>query len=396
MKSRFIDKIITRMDRLDPGSLQSHFLRLAQEKGLMETILQAVQEGVIVINERGQINYANISAEKLLGFDIESAEGDPIKRYLPGIDWTSLLSMDEHEWSRLMSRELEINYPEHRFLTFYVVPLSTADPDTGGAVLLLRDVTKERMNTAQTIETERLHAITLLAASVAHEIGNPLNSLTIHLQLLERELKDLDMELTDDLQDLVHVATQEVTRLDQIITQFLSALRPVPPKLKSVYAERIVEQTLRFMKQEIESRNIHVMMDIPSGLPAILGDTDQLRQAFFNIIKNAMQAMTEDGHLEITAEATDRFVVLSFKDDGAGFSPENIGKIFEPFHTTKDHGSGLGLMIVQRIRRDHGGEIEIHSEPGRGATISLFLTREDQRVRMLQTPAIATEGRVND
>jgi len=354
----------------------------------METILQAVQEGVVVLSEKGQINYANISAGKLLGFDVEMAEGDQIERYLPGIDWDSLFSMDEHKWSRLISRELEISYPEHRFLTFYVVPLSTADPDTGGAVLILRDVTNERMTTAQTIETERLHAIMLLAASVAHEIGNPLNSLTIHLQLLERELHELDTETADSLKELVSVASQEVSRLDQIITQFLSALRPVPPKLVSVFPKNIIEQTLLFMKTEIEHRDIQIHTDIPSNLPSVLADADQLRQAFFNIIKNAMQAMTEDGRIDITAEATDRFVVLSFKDNGAGFSPENIGKIFEPYHTTKDHGSGLGLMIVQRIIRDHGGEIEIHSEPGHGATISLFLTREDQRVRMLDAHEI--------
>ncbi len=383
MKSRFIDKIINRIDHLDPGSLQSHFLRLAQEKGLMETILQVVQEGVVVLNEKGQINYANRSAEKLLGFDIEIAEGQQIERYLPGIDWKSLFIMDEHEWSRIMSRELEINYPEHRFLTFYVVPLSTADPDSVGAVLMLRDVTNERMTTAQTIETERLQAITLLAASVAHEIGNPLNSLTIHLQLLERELNELDTKTADDLKELVGVASQEVSRLDQIITQFLSALRPVPPKLASVFPKKIIEQTLLFMETELANRNIDVHINIPNDLPTILADADQLRQAFFNIIKNAMQAMTDEGRIDITAESTDRFVVLSFTDNGAGFSPENIGKIFEPYHTTKDHGSGLGLMIVQRIIRDHGGEIEIHSEPGHGATISLFLTREDQRVRML-------------
>jgi PAS domain S-box-containing protein len=392
MKTRFIDKVIDRLDRIDPGSLQSHFLRLAQQKGLMETIVQVVQEGIIVLSERGIVNYANQSAEKLLGFSAEDAEGTPIGRCLPGIDWQSLLRLDEGEWSRVATREIEISYPEHRFLDFYVVPLSMADPNANGAVVILRDVTRDRLNTEQEIETERLHAITLLAAGVAHEIGNPLNSLTIHLQLLERELKDSPLEEANHFRELIGVAKEEVSRLDQIITRFLSALRPTPIEAASVRLDVVLQDTLDFMRSEIENRSINILLDFSSRLPAAQADAGQMKQAFFNIIKNAIQAMSEGGRLEIKTGSTDRFVVISFTDSGSGIDAENIGQIFEPYHSTKTDGSGLGLMIVQRIIRDHGGELEIDSEPDHGTTIKLFIPREDQRIRLLEAHSQATES----
>ena len=230
MKSGFLDKLITRLDRIDPGSLQTHFLHLAREQGLMETILHSIQEGVLVLDAEGRLSYANRAAEKLLGFSLDTARGQPIQKYLREIEWDLVLSLDETEWSRLVSREIEVAYPTPKFLEFYVVPLAAVNPDEEGAVVMLRDVTRDREDQASHIESERLHAVTLLAAGVAHEIGNPLNSLTIHLQLLEREASELDVDSKQDFLELIRVSRQEVTRLDQIISQFLRALRPTLPQ----------------------------------------------------------------------------------------------------------------------------------------------------------------------
>jgi PAS domain S-box-containing protein len=230
MKSAFLDKLMERLDRLDAGSLQSQFLRLANDKGLLETIFHAIQEGLVVLDADGLIRYANRAAEKLLGFSAEQAAGYPIARYLREIDWNLVLDLDADEWSKLISREIEITYPEHRFLDFYIVPLTAVEVEQRGAVVILRDVTRDRESESRTIESERLHAITLLAAGVAHEIGNPLNSLTIHLQLLERELREVPAEQAASMKELLEVAQREVTRLDQIISQFLRALRPRPAR----------------------------------------------------------------------------------------------------------------------------------------------------------------------
>lgn len=388
MKSAFLDKLMERLDRLDAGSLQSQFLRLASEKGLLETIFHAIQEGLIVLDADGLVRYANRAAEKLLGFSAEQAAGYPIARYLREIDWNLVLDLDADEWSKLVSREIEITYPEHRFVDFYIVPLTAVAAEQKGAVVILRDVTRERETESRALESERLHAITLLAAGVAHEIGNPLNSLTIHLQLLERELRDLPAEQARSMKELLEVAQREVTRLDQIISQFLRALRPSQPALEKTALKEVLQQTLEFLKHEIRDRDVLVEVEEAEDVPTALLDRNQIKQAFFNIIRNAMQAMANGGLLKIAISSNDRFVIISFKDTGPGIPPENLGSLFDPYFTTKAEGTGLGLMIVQRIIRDHGGEIEVRSEPGKGTAFTLFLPRDERRIRLLKAKAV--------
>ncbi|OQA26273.1 MAG: Sporulation kinase E [Verrucomicrobia bacterium ADurb.Bin345] len=397
MKSAFLDKLIERLDRLDPGSLQSQFLRLAQEKGFLETVFHAFREGVIVVNEKGRISYANTAAQKLLGFSMDAAAGQPIERYLREVEWDRVLALDEREWSKLVTREIEVSYPEHRFLDFYVVPLPGRAAEPEGAVIILRDITREREQEAKTIESERLNALTLLAAGVAHEIGNPLNSLNIHLQLIERELADLPADKEQSLRELLDVSRREVSRLDQIISQFLRAIRPSLPTFEKASVSALLKETLEFLKHEIRDRDVLVEVSEPEENLSILLDPNQIKQVFFNIIRNAIQAMPDGGLLKIAVTDSDRYVAVSFRDTGPGIAPEDLGRIFEPYHSSKAEGSGLGLMIVQRIIREHGGQIEVHSEPRKGTTFTIFLPRDEHRVRLLKAhKARATSAGVKE
>ncbi len=384
IKSGFIEKLIERMDRLDPGSLQTHFLHLAGEKGLLETIFHAIQEGVVVLDEEQRIIYANRAAGRLLGFRVEDAENQPISRYLQEIKWELVLNLDEGEWSRLASREIEISFPEHRFIEFYVVPLSMVKEDERGAVLIMRDVTREREDQAQTLESERLQAVTLLAAGVAHEIGNPLNSLHIHLQLLERELAHVPDAERASLDKLVDVCLKEVSRLDRIIHQFLRAVRPTLPQFESSDIRILLREAVEFLKNEIEDRGVWIEVECAEDLPKIKVDRAQIKQALYNIIKNALEAMPDGGTLKASIYLKEPFVAVAIRDSGPGIDPKELGQIFEPYQTTKPEGSGLGLMIVQRIAREHGGEIEVDSRPDEGTTFILYLPSDERRVRLLK------------
>lgn len=401
LRSVFLEKLINRIDRVDPESLQAHFLHLAKERGLLETIFHSIQEGVLVTDADGRLSYANRAAGQLLGFNPEAASGRPITRFMPDLDWDRILAFDESEWSRLMTREIEIVYPEHRIVSFYVVPLAGSDEQDNGVVVILRDVTRDRLQEASQLESERLNAVQLLAAGVAHEIGNPLNALNIHLQLLDRDIASLREDINhtdaeaksgtsvqemDNLRELVDIARTEVSRLDLIITQFLRAIRPTHPKLAPVQMMGLLEDVLSLMRHEVGNRNIKIDIIAPQPTPEIRVDRDQIKQAFFNIIKNAFQAMPDGGRLTITLSSGSTHLEVCFEDTGNGIDAEELGRVFEPYHTTKSTGSGLGLMIVQRIVQDHGGHIELMSKPKEGTRIAILLPFAERRMRLLTGP----------
>jgi len=385
VKNTFLDKLIGRIERVDPQSLQSFVLKLAREKGFLETLFNTIQEGILVTDPDGRISYLNAAAGEMLGLDRERALGEPLSRHLKDLDWDKLFSADKSEWRKVISHELEVFYPRQRFLSFYIVPLVDADHDlVSGMAVILRDVTETRRHTETTIESEKLSALTLLAAGVAHEIGNPLNSLNIHLQLMEREAKKL---AADQLLKDIRIAREEITRLDRIINQFLRAIRPTKPDLQRASINEIVTESLALMEREIENRDILVELELANDLPRCLVDRAQLKQAFYNLIRNALQAMAAGGILRIRTEGGDSHVAISFIDTGRGISPEQIGRIFEPYYTTKSEGTGLGLLIVQRIVREHGGMIDVESDAGRGTTVRIKFPVYEKQTRLLESHA---------
>ena len=391
MKNTFLDKLIGRIDRVDPESLQSFVLKLSREKGFLETLFNTIQEGIIVSTADGRISYLNAAAAELLGLNVEQAVGEPLARHLRDLDWQKIWSADKEEWRKVMTHELEVFYPRHRLLSFYIVPLVDEEGSVvTGMAVILRDVTETRKQTESAIESEKLSALTLLAAGVAHEIGNPLNSLNIHLQLMERELKSLPSESAGRLKKDLRVARDEIARLDRIVNQFLRAIRPAKPDLQRVSINDIIVETLKLLKQEISDRDILVEQELAADIPASLVDRAQLKQAFYNLIRNALQAMRASGILRIRTEATDTHLLISFIDTGHGISAEQMGRIFEPYYTTKPDGTGLGLMIVQRIIRDHGGTIDVESDVGRGTTVRIRLPIHERRTRLLEAAGKGT------
>jgi signal transduction histidine kinase len=394
MKAGFLEKLIGRLGRIGPEEVQNYFLRLAQEKGFLETVFNAIQEGVIVTDSNGRITYLNEAACELFGLDDKDSIGKRLDERVRGLDWESLTKSGGP-----VSRDMEIFYPANRFINFYIVPLmierrATDDridnnkidivPEYVGHAMILRDITESRRSAQQTIESERLNALTLLAAGVAHEIGNPLNSLHIHLQLMERKVRELEGPARDELQESIEIARSEISRLDSIVTQFLRAIRPSKPQLQPENINAVVEESVRFFAPEIQDRDIVVEQELRSDLPLLELDREQMKQAFYNIIKNSFEAMKRRGILRVRTDRDDTHVIVSFIDTGGGISAENLSRVFEPYFTTKTSGTGLGLLIVRRIVREHGGELSIESSEGKGMTLTIRLPYIDRRVRMLE------------
>ncbi len=381
MKNTFLDKLLNRIDRVGQDDLQAYLQRLNNEKGFFETIFNTLQEGIVVVDSQGRILYLNHAINALLGIDPAKAMGTPIAHYLKELDWPKILAE-----GRVVNRDLEVFYPQPRYLNFYLVPLEGKDTALMGFALIFHDLTARRAQAREAIESEKLNAVTLLAAGVAHELGNPLNSLNIHLQLLERDLRKRpreDGEPDEDLLESVRIARSEVGRLDTIINQFLGAVRPAHSVRAMVSINTIVRESLAFLQPEIKDRDVIVQEELEEGLPLIPANADQLKQAFYNLIKNAVQALAHGGILRVTTSRSDTHLQISFEDNGTGISVEDMAHITEPYFTRKKNGSGLGLFIVQRILHEHGGHLELLSEPGRGTTARILLPLADRRVRLL-------------
>lgn len=410
-KSSFLDKVLGRLGRLDAEDVQKVVARLARERKFLETLFNTIEDGVMVVDGRGRVQYLNQSVNRLLGLPGTAAEGQPVTDFLPDLDWSKIAALDSAGGQRVVRHEFEVNYPRQRFLRLFATALEGGPSGSHGVALILHDATEARQKTFEAIESERIQALTLLAASVAHEIGNPLNALHIHLQLMERELKkfrtvraeaaparpkpgrrprpetpsttgDLD-EIAGKFDQYLEVCKGEITRLDYIITQFLQAIRPSPPQLRPCQINEVVSDTLTLLKPELDNRGLIVEARLGRALPTATLDPAQIKQVLVNLIKNSMQAMTRDGVLTLETGAAGDGVWASVADTGGGIPQEQLNRVFEPFFTTKKKGSGLGLMIVQRIMREHRGRIEVESHQGKGTVFRLWLPLQGSRPRLL-------------
>jgi len=380
MRDGFLDKLISRLDSLDSNNMQAFILHLVKDKGFLETIFNTIKEGIVVIDRTLQIQYTNKSAADMLGIP-DNINEQKISKFLREIDWKRILQEDEEEWYRISRQDVKVLYPKRRILNFYIVP---HEDDQELATIILNDITESRLSALENFESEKTELISMLAASVAHEIGNPLNSLNIHLQLLERHCRGTDEKPADDeALDMINIAKNEVKRLDLIIAQFLSAIRPTKPNMEKLDLKELVIATLNFMKNEIKDRSIMVHCEWPDVMPDIPGDSNQLKQAVYNLIKNASQAMPEGGRIDIICTADEDNLRLSISDTGCGISAKDMGNIFEPYFTRKQTGTGLGLMIVERIIREHGAELAVESEPGKGTVFRINFPLHSQRVKLL-------------
>jgi two-component system, sporulation sensor kinase E len=389
-KHTSLDRVLGRLDALDSVNLANLVQRLARERALFEEIFNTLQEGILVVRDNGAVEYANSAAHRLIGLGSEDFNGQTLWRLVPGLH-TSLGGALDGDSSvgaaPVVARDFELTYPETRTVRLYMVPFRVGGQRAQARrfAVILSDITKDKLSTEQRIEDERTSSILLLAAGVAHELGNPLNSLTIHLQLIERKLKRLrGSKDAESLTESVQICREEVSRLDGIISNFLEAIRPRPPDLVETMLTDIVAEVLRFQARELADRGIQVEADT-SAVPLVLADRNQIKQVLFNITKNAMEAMGEGGRLRIRSRVDDDSVFLLFADSGSGIKQEDLMRLFQPYHTTKAGGHGLGLMIAQRIMREHGGHIGLESKEGVGTVVTLQFPRKDRRVRMLQS-----------
>ena len=386
-KKSSLDRILGRLDNLDTVNLANLVQRLFKERRFLETVINVVQDGILVINAEGTIQFANQQGCRLIGLKEKDIGKSSLWKIVPDLTRTLELSPEDGRTEpTVISREVRLTYPENRYVRLHVVPIEGTPRSRKGRsyAVILTDVTEDKLSTEELIESEKTSSIVMLAAGVAHELGNPLNSLNIHLQLMDRLSTKKADETSEKFENSLDICRDEVKRLDRIISNFLEAIRPSKPNFKPVDLLAVLEQVLGLLELEFEEKGVQVEIEVSEKAPSVHADPDQIKQVFFNVIKNAVDAMGKNPRLKVFLRSDEEYVYLQFADSGKGISKEDLSKVFQPYFTTKEEGHGLGMMIVHRIMRAHGGQVGIESKTGTGTVITLQFPHADRSLRLLE------------
>lgn len=344
---------------------------------LLQSVVQSVTSGILTIDAAGRLTFLNRAGEELLALRGIDDRGRRLQALRPRL-WEAM----EASIPEAGSARGEVRLPAeggHREIGFTVSPLAAWGGSTGGRVLVFQDLTAMRRMEALVQRNERLAALGSVAAGLAHEVRNPLASMSGSVELLKGMLAH-----DADEGRLLDIVLREAERLDRLLTDFLHFARPTPPEFEEVDLEALVRDSVAVLRHDPNLSECVLEVGVETGL-RLRCDPGQLRQVLMNLVLNAAQATDGRGHIRIEGRTAGDEGLLVVSDDGPGLAPEVQGRIFDPFFTTKEQGTGLGLSLVHRMVEAHGGRVDVESEPGAGSRFIVVLPASG-------APALAATG----
>jgi PAS domain S-box-containing protein len=397
---QFIKRALQKVNKLTGEQLRNLLVSAAGEIDRLETVLDSLTEGILVCDTENNLVLANKYAERFLPIAHYEQGNEPIWSVVREERIADFFETTLRAGDRVEEREFDVDFNgKPRLLSISVLPL-VQDHQVSGSLIYIDDITEKRGKEARNRRMETLASLTTLAAGVAHEIKNPLGSLSIHVQLIKKAM-DANKELyfaahpqeKDSLgrgpidyfglvDRYIAVVNEEIDRLNRIVVDFLFAVRPMDIDLREGDINVLIRELTGFVWFELEEAHVECILELADALPHINFDERFMKQALLNLIKNAKAAMPQGGSLTIKTEARETEVLIGIYDTGTGIPEENLSKIFEPYFTTKETGSGLGLTLVFKIIREHQGEITVHSKEGEGTAflITLPVPQKEQRL----------------
>jgi PAS domain S-box-containing protein len=397
----FYKRALKKLHKLTGEQSKELLVAAAAEIDRLETVLDSLADGILVCDTRHNLVMVNKYAERFLPMSYSELGNEPLWRVIRDERIGDFLKSTLSAGDRVEEREFDIEVKGiNRLLSISVLPL-VQEHQVTGSLIYIEDITEKRGREARLRRAENLASLTTLAAGVAHEIKNPLGSISIHIQLMQKAMKK-NRELftnahpdgTDNigqepvphfdlLDKYIGIVNEEVDRLNHIVVDFLFAVRPMDMEFREGDINALITELVEFVWYELEQNHIECTLDLDAAIPLILFDERYMKQALLNLIKNAQAAMPEGGSLNIKTERTDMEIRISVCDTGMGIGEENLSKIFEPFFTTRETGSGLGLTLVFKIIREHQGEISVKSREGEGACFIITLPIPQKEKRLI-------------
>jgi len=397
---QFVKRALQKIDELDRKKNYDFIMRASREIDRLETVLDSLPRGILVCDTANKLILANKAARRFLSIVSYEQAREYVWTVIPEklvAEYLSdtLLSADKAE-----DREFDVDVNgTQRLLSVTVVSL-VLDRKVSGSLILVDDITERRSREARMRQMENLASLTTLAAGVAHEIKNPLGSLSIHVQLTQKTTDATrkhyyEVHPEEDpgsaagagryfhlIDKYLRVMNEEVERLNRIVLDFLFAVRPVNAELRKGNINDLIRELAEFVSFELNGAHIETDVKLEENLPLVSFDERLMKQALLNLIKNAENAMIGGGKLGISTESHGAEIWISISDTGIGIPEENLAKIFEPYFTTRETGTGLGLTMTFKIIREHQGDIVVKSRIGEGSVfvITLPIPQKEQKL----------------
>lgn len=368
------------------NDLRGSIISLREEKKFSESIIQGLHHGLLVADLDGRVRKSNSVAQSIFRPLTELIEGQYLIDILGGDAADQLLTTTPTE-SDQFDRELSFDTPngEKKIIGFSNVYREDAVGRKIGVIISLADISELKYVRKEMEKMNRLSTVAEIASAVAHEVRNPLAGIKIMAQSIEEEAKD-----NSDQLECAQRISRQVDRLNVLLSDFFSYARPAEPKKQPTSLKAIIVETKPLINNRLTKNHIQLHIDISSELPKIIADPHQLQQVFLNLFLNGIDAIKQQGRIDISASLTTKirlqqyrkkypallqnspYVVVLFTDNGTGMSPATAEQVFEPFFTTKTSGAGLGLSIVYRTLKENDAAIVLDTKEGKGTTFTMF------------------------
>ena len=369
------------------NDLRTSVLALREEKKFSEAIIQGLQHGLLITDQYGTIQKCNDVAKSIFNWLTDELEGKNLVTLVGKENCEQILN---HSSRKKESGEAELSITteggNHLILRYSSIVRSVSNNGEIAQIISLTDISEWRHVRKEMEKMNRLSTVAEIASAVAHEVRNPLAGIKIMAQSIEEGSGTEDERI-----ECSRRIIRQVDRLNELLTDFFSYARPVMPKKRDTSLTHILSETKPLIISKLEKHRIHVIEKFSDDLPSVIADPNQLQQVFLNLFLNAIDAIRQEGTIEIVAHRLKRqelsiyrksnhllqrgirYVIVHFVDNGAGMNHTGTDQVFEPFYTTKTHGSGLGMSIVYRTLKENDASISVESTEGKGTTFTMFL-----------------------
>ncbi len=397
----FVRRVSQKISKLSHDQVEQLIEILNNENETLDAVIESLSTGLLICDVKWCLLQANKAAERFLPLKIRLSDWRYNENRLEQTVWQiiedadiALFLKNNAEREKNNSSEeftIETTGGVKKFIVITTLPL-VRERKLIGNIVKIDDVTEKKNQDTLLRRMENLASLTNLAASVAHEIKNPLGSISIHIQLIQKAVqkaRSSDGILPDEkfIENYLGIVNEEIERLNKIIVDFLFAVRPISANLEMTDVIELIKNFIPFFKPELEKQNISLEIQLPDKVPNLTIDQKLFKQLLINLVQNALAALDEGGKIIISAKVTNDFFILRIADNGIGMNEETVHRIFEPYFTTKANGTGLGLTMVYKIIKEFSGEITVQSYPGEGTIFTISLPIPQKEKKLLEYPS---------